>query len=191
MKFDVIIIGGGLAGMTAAASLQADGLRCAVVSAGLSLNKCDGKAFFDAGGTLLPGDRVVSGHIEGDRLLAVRTEKLGDVELEADHFILATGKFFSQGIVADMDRVYEPVFGLDVKYERDRSEWFDASFAAPQKFLEFGVSSKDGCALKDGVKIVNLHPAGEVLAGISCAQGDAREQIIKSALDAAAAIRRA
>ena len=190
MKFDVVIIGGGLAGMTAAAKLQGDGLRCAVVSAGLSLNKCDGRDFFAAGGTMLAGDSVVSGRFEGDRLFAVRTEKLGDMELEADDFILATGKYFSRGIVADMDRVYEPLFGLDVKYDEDRSSWFDASFAAPQKFLEFGVVSKDGCALKNGEKIVNLHPAGEVLAGISTAQGDATEQIVRSALEAVKAIRR-
>ena len=190
MKFDVIIIGGGLAGMTAATALQESGLKCAVVAEGLSLHNASRREFAAAGGTLLAGDRVVSGRFDGDRLAAVRTEKLGDVELEADCFVLATGKYFSRGLVADMDKVYEPLFGLDVEYEEDRAKWFDPSFAAPQKFLEFGVLAKDGCAVKDGVRIINLYPAGEVLAGLSSAQGDATEAIVKSATDAVNAIRR-
>jgi len=190
MKFDVLIIGGGLAGMTAATKLQSEGLRCAVVAEGLSLHNVSRREFCAAGGTLLAGDKVVSGRFSGDRLISVRTEKLGDVDLEADNYILATGKYFSGGLAADMDRLYEPLFGLDVEYDEDRSKWFDASFSAPQKFLEFGVKVQDGRALKDGVQIVNLYPAGEILAGISSAQGDARESVINSAIEAAAAIGR-
>lgn len=190
MKFDVIIIGGGLAGMTAATALQTDGLKCAVVAEGLSLHNASRREFSAAGGTLLAGDRVVSGRFEADRLVAVRTEKLGDVELEADNFVLATGKYFSRGLVADMDRVYEPLFGLDVEYDADRSKWFDASFAAPQRFLEFGVKCEGCRAVKDGAVIANLFPAGEVLAGVTSAQGDATEAIVKSAAEAVKAIRR-
>ena len=190
MKFDVIIIGGGLAGVTAATALQQEGLRCAMIAEGLSLSGASREAFLAAGGTLLAGDRVTGGTIEGGRLVSVRTEKLGDVTLEARAFILATGKYFSRGIVADMDKVYEPVFGLDVEYDADRSAWFNPSFAAPQKFLEFGVKAQDGCALREGSRIANLFPAGEVLAGISSAGGDATEEIRKSALAAAEAARR-
>lgn len=190
MKFDVIVIGGGLAGMTAADALQEDGFRCAVVAEGLSLYNSPRGAFRAAGGTLLAGDRVTGGVFEDGRLVSVSTEKLGDVTLEADYFILATGKYFSKGIVADMDRVYEPLFGLDVEYDEDRGKWFDASFSAPQRFLEFGVKAEEGHALKDGKPVANLFPAGEVLAGICGAQGDAVEVIEKSALDAVKAIRR-
>ena len=190
MKFDVIVIGGGLAGMTAATGLQAAGLNCAVIAEGLSLSNVSRKEFRAAGGTILAGDRVVSGKLDGSRLLSVRTEKLGDVELEADNFVLATGKYFSRGLVADMDKVYEPIFGLDVEYDADRSKWFDASFAAPQPFLEFGLKTEGGCALKDGKPVSNLFPAGEVLAGVSTASEDATEKIKQSALDAVNAIRR-
>ena len=176
--------------MTAATELQKAGLKCAVVAEGLSLHNTSRREFSAAGGTLLAGDRVISGCFADGRLLSVCTEKLGDVKLEAAHFILATGKYFSKGIVADMDKVYEPLFGLDVEYDEDRSNWFDASFSAPQKFLEFGVRSQDGCALKDGAVVANLYPAGEVLAGISCAQGDATDKIRQSAADVVKAIRR-
>lgn len=188
MKFDVVIIGGGLAGMTAAAELQNGGLRCAVVAEGLSLNNISANDFKAAGGTLLRGDRVTGGTFGDGRLLSVCTAKLGDVCLEADYFILATGKYFSRGLAADMDKVYEPLFGLDVEYDPDRSTWFDRSFAAPQKFLEFGVKTQNGAALKNGEAIINLFPAGEVLQGISSADHDAREQIIESAHAAAQAI---
>ena len=190
MKFDAVIIGGGLAGVTAATILQQSGMRCALVAEGLSLNEAPRKAFRDAGGTVLAGDRVTGGIFDGDTLKAVRTEKLGDVTLEARAFILASGKYFSRGIVADMDRVYEPVFGLDVIFDPDRSAWFDSDFSAHQKFLDFGVASQDGCALLGGRRIVNLFPAGEVLAGISGAEHDATETIRKSALAAADAARR-
>ena len=139
---------------------------------------------------MLQGDRVVSGVFKDGRLACVYTEKLGNVPIEARNFILATGKYFSRGLVADMDKVYEPVFNLDVEYDNDRSIWFDPSFAAPQRFLEFGVRTEDGRALKDGVPVVNLYPAGEVLAGLSSAQGDATEEILNSAREAVRAIRK-
>ena len=190
MKFDVVIIGGGLAGTSAATELQKSGLKCILVAEGLSLNNCPKNEFKAAGGTVLQGDRVVSGVFEGNRLIRVFTEKLGNEPLEAGQFVLATGKYFSRGLVADMDKVYEPVFNLDVEYDSDRLTWFDPSFAAPQRFLEFGVKTSGGVALKGGVPIVNLFPAGEVLSGVSSAQGDATEQILNSAWEAVRAIRR-
>ena len=189
MKFDVVIIGGGLAGVTAATSLQKAGMKCVLVAEGLSLSEAPRDEFRAAGGTILAGDRVTGGTFGPDgRLLCVSTEKLGDCTLEAREFVLATGKFFSRGIVADMEKVYEPLFGLDVIYEKDHSLWFAPRFADPQPFLEFGVASEGGCALRGGAVIPNLHPAGEVLAGISTAQGDATESIRQSALEAAEAI---
>ncbi|MBR4809665.1 MAG: FAD-binding protein [Bacteroidales bacterium] len=188
MKFDVVIIGGGLAGVTAATALQESGCRCVMVAEGLSLHEAPRNAFRAAGGTVLAGDRVCGGTVSGGKLLSVSTEKLGDVSLEAPYFILATGKFFSRGIVADMDGVREPLFGLDVEYVNDRSSWFSPSFSDPQPFMEFGVKAEDGCALIGGQKIVNLFPAGEVLAGISILAPDAVDRIKRSALDAAALI---
>lgn len=183
MKFDVIVIGGGLAGMTAAYDLQFNGLKCAVVSEGRSLSNADCKDFVDFGGVVLSGDRVCDAEFEDGVLKSIRTEKLGDVALEADNFIIATGKFFSRGLVADMDKVYEPVFGLDVFYEADRTKWFDRSFSAHQPFLDFGVETdEDGHARLNGASIPNLYAAGEILKGISGAEHDAAGIIRESAL---------
>ena len=191
MKFDAVIIGGGQTGSNLANLLQNLGRRCVIVTEGLSLNdNTSFGGFLAAGGTVLTGDRVIGGTFEGNRLVSVRTQKLGDVTLEAPVFVLATGKYFSRGIVADMDRVYEPIFGLDVEYDEDRSTWFNPSFSSPQRFLEFGVRTQDGCALKDGQKIINLIPTGEVLAGVSCVGESGAKAISKSIFDAFAAIKR-
>lgn len=185
MRYDVVIIGGGLAGKTAATALQAKGLKCAVVADGLSLRDVDLKEFVAAGGSLFSGDRVVKANVEDGRVLSLVTERLEDELLVADNYILATGKYFSRGIVADMNSVYEPVFGLDVEADEDRSGWFDRDFAADQKFMSFGVRNYgQGRVALEGVVLTNLFAAGEVLAGITGIEADAKEIIVKSALDA-------
>lgn len=166
MKYDVIIIGGGLAGMTAGVGLLKAGLNCCAVSSGLSLHKEAPRAEFQSlGGTLLPGDTVVEGVWSGDKLLGVRTSNLGDTLLEADNFILSTGKFFSKGLVADMDGIVEPVFGADVEYDSCRDRWYDPDFFAPQPFERFGVRVQEGRVVIGGRPAANLFAAGEILAG--------------------------
>ena len=68
MKFDVIVIGGGLAGMTAATQLQKKGMRCAVVNFGINLSRTDASEFIAEGGEFFKGDKVVSGTFEGGSL---------------------------------------------------------------------------------------------------------------------------
>ena len=176
MKYDVIIIGGGLAGLTAGVELCRAGKTCCVVSEGLSLHEDAPKAgFLAAGGVLLSGDSVVDGIWDGMTLKSVRTRNLEDTPLEAVHFILATGKFFSRGLVATMDSVRESVFGADVEFDPCRDRWYDQDFFAPQPFERFGVRTFEGRVLFGGVPSDNLYAAGEVLCG--------EVDIIESALD--------
>lgn len=190
MRYDVVIIGGGLAGKTAATALQAKGLKCAVVADGLSLRDVDLKEFVAAGGSLFAGDRVLGADVADGKVTAIRTERLEDEALVADNYILASGKYFSRGIVADMSRIYEPIFGLDVEADVDRSVWFDRDFAADQKFMSYGVKNfGNGRVALEGVVLSNLFAAGEVLAGITGIEADAAEIILKSALDAVSNIK--
>lgn len=174
MKFDIIIIGAGSAGMKVAAALQAAGRKTAVIGAGRSINEVEVKPYERRGGTLLIGDKVCEGRFENGRLVAVRTENLGSYLLEAESFVIATGKFLGGGLVADMDGLYEPLFGLDVAFEADRAKWFDTDFAAPQPFLQFGVRTD---ALQrpaiGGRTVENLYACGELLAGVSAVEGRA------------------
>ena len=118
------------------------------------------------GGTYLMGDSAVSGTFDGNRLTSVSTAKLADMPLKADHFVLATGSFISRGLVADYERVYEPVLGVDVDADSDPDRWTRFGILEPQAYSRFGVAT-DGelRCLKQGQVIENLHAIGSVLSG--------------------------
>ena len=166
MKFDVVIIGGGAAGAMAGLQLQREGKNCAIIAAGLSLNRAPLKEFRDAGGCLLSGDRATGAEFSEGRLKYVKTEKLGSTPLEARYFILASGRFISRGLIATMDEIIEPVFGCEVDFESDRSKWVKEDFFSEQGFEYFGVKTDEkGCVRIGGKVIPNLFAAGEILAG--------------------------
>lgn len=169
MRFDVIIIGGGWAGCTAAEQLVEAGRKVCIVSEGLSLAavKYDSPyarlaTLQKQGVTVLRGDRAVCGKIEDGKVVEVRTRNLGE-PLVADEYILATGKFFSRGLLSDKDHIWEPVFGADVDYDPDRTKWYDPDFDAPQPFMKFGVKTDaEGHVLVEGRAIVNLTAVGDI-----------------------------
>lgn len=98
------------------------------------------------------------------RALAVITAN--GLTLEAEEFVLATGRFFSKGLVADMDTVRESLFGADVDFPADRSEWFDPDFFAPQPFESFGVKTDaKGRILIGGKAVENVYAVGKILGG--------------------------
>lgn len=166
MRYDVVIIGGGLAAMTAGVILRRSGKSCIAVAEGLSLHDTPRKDFISSGGLVLAGDSVVGGVFGNGKLEAVRTRNLENTLLEADYFILATGKFFSRGLVSTMDSVFEPIFGADVIYDEDSSKWCSPDFYAPQPFEKFGVATDgEGRVMIGGRPVSNLYAAGEILAG--------------------------
>lgn len=124
------------------------------------------KRFEALGGTFLNGDKVVDGTIEGGKLKSVVTEKLVGTKLEAENFVLATGSFMGRGLVSDYEKVYEPVFGLDVDYIVERPQWTRDDVFEAQPYMEFGVKTDDQLhAVKDGTVLNNVYAAGQVLSG--------------------------
>lgn len=118
------------------------------------------------GGEFLMGDTVCSAEIENGKVKALGTSNLEEVKVEADNFILASGSFFSKGMIATPYEIYEPVFGLDVDYASDRAEWYDLKFFNKQNYFSFGVRT-DGnfrTSIK-GEIISNLYAVGSVLSG--------------------------
>ena len=86
--------------------------------------------------------------------------------MQADNFILATGSFFSHGLEATPDSIYEPVFGLDVQAPHDRTQWYDMDMYKNQKYMRFGVVTDENFAVsKDGNVIKNLHAVGSIIGG--------------------------
>jgi glycerol-3-phosphate dehydrogenase subunit B len=176
MTFDTIIIGGGHSGLQQGVALQKSGQQCLIISTGESSRRfrdpewsqdIERHRFEDLGGVWLE-DRVLRGDFEvtneGDLLCRIYTEKRGEESLVADQFILATGSFYSGGLVADPVRIVEPVFGLDVYYEGGHKDWVRPDFFAPQPFMTFGVClDAEGRALRAGRSVLNLQAVGSVV----------------------------
>ena len=116
------------------------------------------------GGTYLMGDEVTSAALHEGVVSSVTTRNLDTVRLFADHFILATGGYFSKGIATSPTQVYEPLFGLDLDYPENRSAWYRTDFFADQPYMNFGVKTDDALhALKDGEPVRNLFAIGSIL----------------------------
>lgn len=127
------------------------------------------RAYFQKlGGTYILGDSVTDGEFEGDRLKGVRTVNHGDTLFEADNFVLASGSFFSRGIKATIDGVYEPIFGLDVDSIAERPQWYSANMFDSQPYMGFGVRTDGQLRVsRQGTQVQNLHACGSVLSGFN------------------------
>lgn len=118
------------------------------------------------GGIYMLGDTVTGGKISDNRLEAIYTVNLGGMALSGKNFVLATGSFFSHGIVATANEIIEPVFGLDVTSVGPRDEWYRESLYDNQAYMKFGViTDSDFFVSKDGRRIENFRAVGAVLGG--------------------------
>nr|ELR5199914.1 glycerol-3-phosphate dehydrogenase subunit GlpB [Providencia rettgeri] len=133
---------------------------------GIRLHECLLRQFRRQGGIVMPGDKVTSVNCINGRVESIQTRNHGDISLKAKHFVLATGSFFNNGLVAEFDRVYEPLMELDLCDISERAKWTNKQFFASQPYMAFGVKT-DGKlrAQKGGVTINNLYVAGAVLGG--------------------------
>ena len=118
------------------------------------------------GGNYLTGDNAIGGSFEGDKLLNVTTAKLDGMPLRANNFVLATGSFVSRGLAANYERVFEPIFDLDVHADADREQWTRFGVMEPQAYFRYGVATDSSLrCLKQGKPITNLHAIGSILSG--------------------------
>lgn len=125
--------------------------------------------FTRLGGTFIPGDTVTGGVIENHRLRSVSTVNFGDMPLYADNFVISTGSFFGHGLVATIDRVFEPVLNLDLNCEgKGRTDWYKKNLYESQPYMSFGVVTDD--EFRPSVKgetIENLYATGALLSGFN------------------------
>ena len=148
------------------------------------------KAFEAAGGTFLMGDEAIDAAFDGERVASIRTANLGELRIEADTFVLASGNLFGKGLVASPDVVKEPVFGLDVDYPAERKDWYDEKFFARQNYTGFGVKTNgDFKPLRDGKVVPNLYVVGSEVGGCNpLAEGSGAGVAIMTAFSAADSI---
>lgn len=145
------------------------------------------KAFEAAGGTFLMGDEALDAVFDAERVASIRTANLGELRIEADTFVLASGNLFGMGLVASPDVVMEPVFGLDVDYPAERKDWYDEKFFARQNYTGFGVKTNgDFKPLRDGKVVPNLYVVGSEVGGCNpLAEGSGAGVAIMTAFSAA------
>lgn len=137
------------------------------------------------GGTYLMGDEVTDAHVHEGTVHSIVTKNLDNHFIEAEHFILASGGFFSKGLKSNPFRIYEPIFGLDVEQASDRSGWYHPEFMHDQPYLAYGVKTDDSLhTLCEGKPMKNLYAAGSILGGTRPEMGSGAGLALRSALAA-------
>lgn len=157
---------------------------------GIRLQMMLRKHFQKVGGTYMLGDSVTGGGFKDGKLNHITTQNHADVRFEADNFIIATGSFFSKGLVSDIEGVREPIFGLDVKSADVRSDWYRRNFFEAQPYMNFGVVTDNAFrALQNGSVVENLYAVGSVIGGCnSIKEGSGAGVAVLSSLHVASLI---
>lgn len=132
---------------------------------GMRLQESLKQRFLALGGTFLTSERVQGAHCEGDRVVGLFSQNGEDILFEADHFVLATGSFFSRGLESRLRGIREPIFGADVLSDPERDAWAGRRLFDHHPFMGFGVKTDEQLrVLRGGTAFSNLYAAGSVLA---------------------------
>lgn len=138
------------------------------------------------GGTYLMGDEALTAHVHEGVVHSIVTKNLDSHYLEADHFILASGGFFSKGLRSNPFSITEPVFGLDVEYNEDRNAWYNKAFSADQPYMQYGVKTDETLhGIADGKPFKNLYAIGSILGGTRPELGSGAGLAVRSSFAAA------
>ena len=124
--------------------------------------------FQQNGGVFMLGDNVLRADIKGNRISQIYSFNHGDIPFVGQNFILATGSYFSQGLIASTEKIYEPIFDLDVTFAPNRTQWYNSDVFDAQPYQSFGIKTDNmfRCT-REGKIFENLYAAGAILEGFS------------------------
>ncbi|RWT34052.1 glycerol-3-phosphate dehydrogenase subunit GlpB [Aeromonas caviae] len=132
---------------------------------GMRMQEALKRRFMTLGGTFLTSERVLGARYDGDKVIGVHSQHGEDQLFEADHFVLASGSFFSRGLESRLGGIREPIFDADVLSLAERDTWAGRRLFDHHPFMGFGVKTDERLrVLRGGRPLTNLYAAGSVLA---------------------------
>ena len=129
---------------------------------------------------------------DGKRCRSIRVTSVHEKDYRAEKFILATGGFYSAGLISDNPgEVYEPIFDLPVVCEKDPERWAADDVFDAQPFMKAGIRTDEMLRpVNEGGVVVfdNVHVIGRELAGYDfCREHSGNGVALASAYKAAMA----
>lgn len=126
------------------------------------------RRFQQLNGIIMPGDAVLRADIDQQQVKSIYTRNHVEIALQAPHFVLASGSFFSSGLEAKYGGIREPIFDLDIDAPPTRELWSNEDFFSPQPYLKAGVAIDNRFhPSQSGKPLTNLYAIGSVLSGFN------------------------
>lgn len=134
--------------------------------AGSFMQDCLVEYFRSLGGVYMLGDTIEKAELKENSVDKVFSVNHGNIPFIGKNFVLSSGGFFSKGIISTNLEIKEPLFDLDIDYDKDRYAWYNKDSFKTQEYQSYGAkSTKEFRAIYKGNVIDNLYLAGAILDG--------------------------